>query len=107
MNRFATKTLIVTSAALSCAAAFAAGTFNAKVVAVQGDQVSVETPAGAASPAWLKQGASVQALGWQTKVVSVQGSRVVLSLAASKSTNVKVHSEVVLREIPTQEKYGC
>lgn len=106
MNRLASrKALIVTSAALSCAAAFAAGTFNAKVVSVQGDQVSLETTAG--SPAWLKQGASVQALGWQTKVVSVQGSKVVLSLAASKSSAVKLNSDVVVREIPTQEKYGC
>ncbi|MDO9435053.1 hypothetical protein [Hydrogenophaga sp.] len=107
MNRFTTKTLIVTSAALSCAAAFAAGTLNAKVVAVQGDQVSLETPSGAVPPTWLKPGAAVQALGWQTKVVSVQGSKVVLSLAASKSSNVKVQSDVVVREIPTQEKYGC
>jgi hypothetical protein len=105
MNRFTSKTLIVTSAALSCAAAFAAGSFNAKVAAVQGDQVSLETTGQ--PPAWLTKGAAVQALGWQTKVVSVQGTKVVLSLAASKASNVKVASEVVVREIPTQEKYGC
>ena len=105
MNRFARKTLIVTSAALSCAAALAAGTLNAKVVAIQGDQVSLETTGQA--PGWLTQGAAVQALGWQTKVVSVQGSKVVLSLAAARSAKVQLNSDVVVREIPTQEKYGC
>ena len=105
MNPLIKNTAIVTSLALSCAAAFAAASLKAKVVAVDAGKVTIET-AGAA-PAWLQQGTSVQALGWPTKVVSVDGNKVVLESTPSRASNVKVASDLVVQEISKQERFGC
>lgn len=105
MNRLVKKVTLVSALALSCASAFAAETLNARVVAVDGGQVALET-AGQV-PDWATPGATVQALGWQTKVVSVDGSKIVISLSKSKASKVEVDSEVVVREVSKQQKFGC
>src|SRR5690606_40519759 len=61
-----------------------------------GGQIALET-AGQV-PEWAAPGATVQALGWQTKVVSVDGSKIVISLSKSKASRVELDSEVVVRE---------
>ena len=105
MNSLIKRTTVVTSLALSCAAALAAGSLNGKVVSVEGGQVAVEITGQA--PAWLAKGSTVQALGWQTRVASVEGNKVVLSMSASKASKVKPQSDVVVQEISKQERYGC
>ncbi|HEX5515218.1 MAG TPA: hypothetical protein VFY81_12535 [Gammaproteobacteria bacterium] len=105
MNRLIKKATVVSVLALSCSAAFAAETLTAKVVAVDGGQVVLET--NGQVPAWVAKGGAVQALGWQTKVVDVAESKIVVSLAKSRAAKVKVDSDVVVREIPKQQKFGC
>jgi len=105
MNHLVKKVTVVSALALSCSAAFAAESLTARVLAVEGGQVSLET--GAPVPEWAAQGATVQALGWQTKVVSVDGSRLVLSLSKSRAAKVTPDSEVVVREVSQQQKFGC
>jgi hypothetical protein len=105
MNSLIKRTTVVTSLALSCAAALAAGSLNGKVLSVDGGQVAVEI--NGQTPAWLTPGSTVQALGWQTRVATVDGNKIVLSMAPAKASKVKVASEVVVQEISKQERYGC
>lgn len=105
MNRLVKKITLVSALTLSCSAAFAAESLNARVVSVDEGQVALET--GDQVPGWVTQGATVQALGWQTKVVSVDGSKIVISLSKSKASKVGLDSEVVVREVSQQQKFGC
>lgn len=105
MNSLIKSTTIVTSLALSCSAAFAAESLKATVVAVEGGKVTIET--ASPPPAWLNQGSSVQALGWPTKVVSAEGSKIVLESTPSRLSKVKVASDVVVQEISKTERFGC
>ncbi len=105
MKNLVKKATVVSVLALSCTAAFAAESLTAKVLAVDEGQVALET--GAQVPGWVSEGATVQALGWQTKVVSVDGSKIVISLSKSKASKVKLDSEVVVREVSQQQKFGC
>ena len=105
MNSLIKSTTIVTSLALSCSAAFAAESLKATVVAVDGGKVTIET--ANPTPAWLNQGNSVQALGWPTKVISTDGSKVVLESTPSRVKQVKVASDVVIQEISKTERFGC
>ena len=105
MNSLIKSTTIVTSLALSCSAAFAAESLKATVVAVDGGKVTIET--ANPPPAWLNQGNSVQALGWPTKDISTDGSKVVLESTPSRVKQVKVASDVVIQEISKTERFGC
>jgi len=105
MNHLVRKITVVSALALSCTTAFAAESINARVVAVDGGQVALET--GGTVPGWAAEGSTVQALGWQTKVVSVDGSKIVISLSKSKASKVDLDSEVVVREVSQQQKFGC
>lgn len=105
MNRLIKKVTVVSALALSCSAAFAAESLNAKVVTVDGGQVVLETEGQV--PAWVSKGETVQALGWQTKVVDVDDSKIILSLSQSRASRVKVDSDIVVREIAKQQKFGC
>ncbi len=71
MNRLIKKVTVVSTLALSCSAVFAAESLNARVVAVNGNQVVLETDSQV--PGWVTKGGEVQALGWQTEVVGVEG----------------------------------
>lgn len=99
------RTTVVTALTLSCAAALAAGTLDARVVAVEGGQVSLQ--ANGPLPEWVTKGAAVQALGWQTRVVAVENGKVVLGLTPSRAAKVKLDTAVVVHEVPKQERLGC
>jgi len=105
MNPLIKSTTLVSSIALSCSAAFAAETLKATVVEVDNGAVALEVEGKA--PAWLREGGSVQAFGWPTKVVSVNGSVVVLQTTASRTANVQAGSELVVLEISEQPRFGC
>ncbi len=105
MNHLVKKVTFVSALAMSCATTFAAESLDAKVVGIDGGQVSLQT-AGEV-PAWVSKGAAVQALGWQTKVVKVDGTKFVIELSKSKASRVDIDSAVVVREITSQEKFGC
>lgn len=105
MHSLIRRSTVVTALTLSCAAALAAGTLDARVVGVDGGQVALQ--ANGAVPAWLTKGAAVQALGWQTRVVSVEGNKVVLALTPSRASKVKVDTAVVVHEVAKQERLGC
>ncbi|HUH59975.1 MAG TPA: hypothetical protein VL001_07845 [Candidimonas sp.] len=105
MNRLVKKVTVVSALAMSCSSVFAAESLNAKVVGVEGQKVALET-AGAV-PAWVNEGGTVQALGWTTKVVDVDGSKFVVELSKSKASRVAVDSDVVVREVTKQQKFGC
>lgn len=105
MNRLIKKVTVVSTLALSCSAVFAAESLNARVVAVDGNRVVLATDGRV--PGWVTKGGAVQALGWQTEVVDVEGSRLVVSLSGSRASRVKVDSAVVVREIPKQQRLGC
>ena len=105
MNPLIKNITVVSALALSGSAALAAETLNAKVVAVDGGQVVLETTGEV--PAWVVEGEPVQALGWRPQVVDVDGSKIVVSLSKSRASKVKPDSEVVVREIPKQQKFGC
>lgn len=105
MNRLVKKVTVVSTLALSCSAVFAAESLNTRIVAVDGHAVALE--AEGEIPAWIVQGGKVQALGWQTEVTAVEGSRFFVSLSKSRASRVTVDSEVVVREIPAQPSFGC
>ena len=105
MNRLIKKVTVVSAVALSCSSAFAAESLNAKVVAVDGQHVALETTG--AVPTWVTQGGTVQALGWSTKVVNVDGSKFVVELSKSKASRVEIDTDVVVREVTKQQKFGC
>ncbi len=105
MTHLVKKITVVSALAWSCSTAFAAESINARVVAVDGGQIALE--ANGQVPGWAAKGATVQALGWQTKVVSVDGSKILISLSKSKASKVELNSEVVVREVSQQQKFGC
>lgn len=105
MHHLVRKVTAVSALALSCTAAFAAESLTARVLAVDDGRVALET--GGQVPEWAQEGATVQALGWQTKVVSVDGSKIVVSLSKSRASKVAVDSEVLVREVSQQQKFGC
>jgi hypothetical protein len=105
MNRLIKNVTVVSTLALSCSAVFAAEFLNARVVAVDGNQVVLATEGHL--PGWIAKGEAVQALGWQAEVVGVGDSKLVVSLSKSRASRVKVDSEVVVREIPKQQRLGC
>ena len=105
MNPLIRRTTVVTAFTLSCAAALAAGTLDARVVSVDGGQVALQTHGPV--PEWLTKGAAVHALGWQTRVTSIEGSKVVLTLTPARASKVQVDTAVVVREVPKQERLGC
>lgn len=105
MNHLIKKVTVVSALAMSCATAFAAETLNAKVVAVDGGKVALQVEG--AVPDWITAGAKVQALGWKTDVVAIDGATFVVEMSKSKASRVDVDSDVVVREIPKQQKFGC
>jgi hypothetical protein len=96
---------VMTSLALSCSAAFAAGSLQAKVVKVDGDQVTLAFTEKA--PAWLAQGDSVNALGWEVPVSAVQGQQVVLTVDPAKTAKLKVASQLLVQEVNNQDRFSC
>lgn len=105
MKHLIKKATVVSALALSGTAAFAAETLDAKVVAVDGNRIVLD--AGGELPTWVSEGNRIQALGWQTEVVETEGSQVVITLSKSRAARVAVDSEVVVREIPQQQRFGC
>lgn len=105
MNPLIKNTALISSLALGCASAFAAGNISGKVLAVEGGQLTLQT--SEAAPEWLRQGQSVQALGFPAKVLSVQGNQVVLQSSPSRAAKAKVASDLVLQEISKKERFGC
>lgn len=105
MHRLVRKVTAVSTLALSCSAVFAAESLDARVVAVDGDRVVLETKGPV--PAWVTQDGVVLALGWQTRVTAVEDSGFIVSLAESRASRVKIDSAIVVREIPSQESFGC
>ncbi len=105
MKKLIRKATVVTALTLSGATAFAAETLDARVVSVDGSRIVLE--AGGELPSWVSEGGQVQALGWKTQVVEVDGSQVIIMLSKSRASRVEVDSDVVVREIPTQQRFGC
>lgn len=105
MHKLIKKATIVTALTLSGSAAFAAESLDAKVLSVESGRVVLE--AAGELPAWVKEGGPVQALGWKTEVVETDGSKVVINLSESRAAKVEPNSEVVVREIPQQQHFGC
>lgn len=105
MNPLIKGSTLITSIALSCSAAFAAETMKATVVGVDNGKVSLKIEGDA--PGWLREGGSVQALGWPTKVVSVEDGLVVVQTTPARSAKVEVDSEVTVQEISKQMRFGC
>lgn len=105
MKRLIKQVTVVSALGLSCTAAFAAGSLQARVVAVEDGQVVLETAEPV--PEWLAEGAAVQALGWKSQVADVENARIVLSLSASRAARIEPGAEVVVREIPKQQRFGC
>lgn len=105
MKKLIRKATVVTALTLSGTIAFAAETLDARVVSVDGNRIVLE--ADGELPPWVSKGGQVQALGWKTQVVEVDGSQVVIMLSKSRASRVEVDSEVVVREIPTQQRFGC
>lgn len=105
MHRLIRSITIVSTVALSSSAALAAQSLAARVVAVHEGYVELE--AEQPLPAWAAQGSPVQALGWQTQVQRVDGDRLTIALSRSRASRVQLDSEVVIREIPQQQRLGC
>lgn len=105
MNHLIKKVTVISVLAMSCSSAFAAETLDAKVVSVDGGKVALQVEGTV--PQWITEGAKVQALGWQTSVVGINGSTFVVEMSKSKASRVNVNSDVVVREISKQQKFGC
>ena len=105
MNPLIKKATAVSALAMSCSLAFAAESLNAKVVSVDGQKVTLKTVD--ALPDWIASGDTAQALGWKTKVVEAEGSSFVIELSKSRAARVQPDSDVVVREVTEQQKFGC
>lgn len=91
--------------ALSMAAvAFAAGSFSGKVTKVDGEKITVKADK---VPAWVKNGANVQAMGGSPKVISVKGDEVVLKFGKAKAAKIKVDSSLRVSEPSGDDLQGC
>ncbi|NYT63541.1 hypothetical protein H0A66_14585 [Alcaligenaceae bacterium] len=105
MHHLIKKVTVISALAMSCASAYAAETIDAKVVSIDGGKVALQVEGTV--PQWISKGATVQALGWQTSVVGIDGSTFVVEMSKSKASRVNVNSDVVVREISKQQSFGC
>ncbi|MBP6018954.1 MAG: hypothetical protein KA735_05640 [Burkholderiaceae bacterium] len=105
MNHLIKKVTVISALAMSCASAFAAETLDAKVVSVDGGKVALQVDGTV--PEWVTQGGKVHALGWQSSVVGIDGSTFVVEISKAKASRVSLNSDVVVREISKQQRFGC
>ena len=105
MKRFITKLAVLFAMAAFATAAFAAESVKGKVTAVDGEKVTVTVEKDL--PAWVKKGASVEAMGGAPTVVEVKGNEVVLKFGKAKAAKIKADSTMTISESAGEELQGC
>lgn len=107
------KKMIALCAAALLSLAFSgsamAASFSGKVVANDGEKVTLEVAKG--GPAWVKKGSVLSAAGGMPTVTEVQGNKVTLKFSKAKAAKIKQNMTLSVSEPPkgsgTEVIAGC
>ncbi|MFA7669996.1 MAG: hypothetical protein WCX93_11660 [Burkholderiaceae bacterium] len=102
------KTLRFTAMALAlsfCGTLHAAESFVARITALEGGKIRLE--AADALPPWAKEGAVVQALGWESRIVNANGQTLALEVDPVRLLRFKTGNEVTILEVGGVPVQAC
>ena len=102
------KTLRFAAMALAlsfCGTLHAAESFVARITALEGGEIRLE--ATAPLPPWAKDGAVVQALGWESRIVNTDGQNLALEVDPVRLLRFKAGNEVTILEVGGPPVQAC